>query len=335
MSRKTGLLRTSKSIHEVVLFLARDLPLQERGITPIERTITMSGMKILFAYDGSECADAAINDFRLVGAPRHTEITVFTVAENWTPPPSSLEILESVDYGMECKALAQRAATGLREIQSQRQHWIIGTETSVGSPASLIIEKADVWKPDLIVLGSHGRTALGRVFFGSVSQKVLHEARCSVRIARGQIVEPGTSARLLIGVDGSKYTSATVSAVAARHWPPGSEARLVYGMYDLPKYIPEPEISHLADWLAKERLNVKTALDAASARLKTAGLKVTVVEKDEEPKLLLCQEAESWGAHCIFVGSRGAGRMERFLIGSVSSAVAARAHCSVEVVRAN
>ena len=59
-----------------------------------------------------------------------------------------------------------------------------------------------------------------------------------------------------------------------------------------------------------------------------------MVEKEEEPKRLLIAEAESWGADCIFVGARGGmGRIDRFLLGSVSSAVAARAHCSVEVAR--
>jgi nucleotide-binding universal stress UspA family protein len=48
---------------------------------------------------------------------------------------------------------------------------------------------------------------------------------------------------------------------------------------------------------------------------------------------LLCGEAEDLMAHCIFVGARGMGRLERFLIGSVSLGVATRAHCSVEVVR--
>jgi nucleotide-binding universal stress UspA family protein len=48
---------------------------------------------------------------------------------------------------------------------------------------------------------------------------------------------------------------------------------------------------------------------------------------------LLCSEAENLMADCIFVGARGMGRLERFLIGSVSLGVAARAHCSVEVVR--
>jgi nucleotide-binding universal stress UspA family protein len=104
-------------------------------------------------------------------------------------------------------------------------------------------------------------------------------------------------------------------------------------MWNLPSVVAEPALKQIADWVARERARVKVALDAAARTLKAAGLKVTVVVKDEEPKHLLCGEAESFGADCIFVGSRGMGPVERFLIGSVSSAVAARAHCSVEVVR--
>ena len=44
--------------------------------------------------------------------------------------------------------------------------------------------------------------------------------------------------------------------------------------------------------------------------------------------------AERWGADCVFAGAKGLSRLERFLVGSVSTAVAARAPCSVEVVRA-
>jgi nucleotide-binding universal stress UspA family protein len=47
----------------------------------------------------------------------------------------------------------------------------------------------------------------------------------------------------------------------------------------------------------------------------------------------LVREAQRWGADCIFLGAKGHSRRERFLLGSVSAAVAARAHCSVEIVR--
>jgi len=51
-------------------------------------------------------------------------------------------------------------------------------------------------------------------------------------------------------------------------------------------------------------------------------------------KHVLEVEAERWNADCIFVGANAFGsRVERFLLGSTSAAVATRAHCSVEVVR--
>ena len=53
----------------------------------------------------------------------------------------------------------------------------------------------------------------------------------------------------------------------------------------------------------------------------------------EDPKQMILQEAEGWGADCIFIGARGLNPLERLLLGSVSRSVAARAHCSVEVVR--
>jgi nucleotide-binding universal stress UspA family protein len=57
------------------------------------------------------------------------------------------------------------------------------------------------------------------------------------------------------------------------------------------------------------------------------------VVKEENPKKLLLSEAEDWNADCIFVGARGLSGFERFWLGSVSTAVVTRAHCSVEVVR--
>jgi nucleotide-binding universal stress UspA family protein len=288
-------------------------------------------MKILFAYDGSDCADAALNDLNRAGLPGDAQFTVLSVAENWLPPPSSLEVLEGIDQVQEFKVLAQRGAIRLLELNPG---WGGTTEVLIGSPATVIIEKAREWRPDLIVMGSHGRTALGRFFFGSVSQKVLHEAHCSVRIARGRLEGPETPVRIIIGIDGSKYANAAVQVVASRNWPGGTEVRLVNGMWNIPAAAPDHTLKPIADWIARENARVKEALDSAFTTLKLAGVKTSVVVKDEEPKVLLCNEAESWGADCIFVGSRGLSGMERFLIGSVSSAVAARAHCSVEVIRA-
>ena len=294
-------------------------------------------MKILIAYDGSEGAESAIDDLKRAGLPRRAEAVVLTIVGELIPTPTSIGGVDTtfakslLEEEKNSLALARRARS---RIQSVFPGWEILAEAAIGSPASEIITRADEWGPDLIVVGSHGRTALGRMFFGSVSQKVINEARCSVRVARGRIVEPDVPARIIVGVDGSSEADAAVEEIASRKWPDGSEVRIVNSAWTIPPARDPGTAVNYAEWVAQETERVKKAAEGAAEKLGSAGLKVSIVVKEQEPKALLCNEAEDLMADCIFVGARGMGRLERFLIGSVSLGVTARAHCSVEVVRA-
>jgi nucleotide-binding universal stress UspA family protein len=286
--------------------------------------------KILVAYDGSEYAAAALDDLRAAQWPAQAQVVVLSVIEHWLPPPSSLELIQGVSHYQETLAQVRRAAASLKIL---RPKWDITPEVIGGSPASEIVAKADVWHPDLIMIGSHGRSALGRFFLGSVSQSVLHHARCSVRVARGHIHELGTPLRLLAGSDGSKYSEAAVQAIAERPWPTGTEIRLVNASLSIPAAVADHLVGQMAEWVTAENTRIKKVLQESVRKLESAGLRVTSVVREEDPRHLLLSEAEQWGADCIFVGARGAGVVDRLLVGSVSSAVAARAHCSVEIVR--
>lgn len=288
-------------------------------------------MKILIAYDGSACADAALDGLHRAGLPNEAEFKVLSVIENWLPPPSGLEIVQHIDRDQEYMTLAMQAAQ--RVLQS-RPGWAAKAEVGIGSPASVILENADEWKPDLIVVGAHGRSAVGRLFFGSVSQKVLHEANCSVRVAREPMEGSDGPVRLIIGFDGSPSAKEAVRVVTARHWPEGCEVRVVYAAWPSPEFAFRPAVGKIADWIAEEDLRAKTTVDAVVRDLNAAGLRATAVIKAEDPKRLLLSEAENWKADCLFVGARGLGKLQRLRLGSVSSAVAARAQCSVEVVHA-
>jgi nucleotide-binding universal stress UspA family protein len=199
--------------------------------------------------------------------------------------------------------------------------------------------RADEWQPDLLVLGSHGRTALGRFFFGSVSHGVLQHARCSVRIARANGKKPGEPLRLVVGVDGSECADEMVQTLARRHWSSDDEALIVAANWTLASQgvrnalTEQGVITPMSQWIAEENERITAAVEKAVNRLKGANLRVTHLMRQGDPKQLLVHEAERWGADCIYVGSHGMGRLDRILLGSVSSAVAARAHCSVEVVR--
>jgi nucleotide-binding universal stress UspA family protein len=311
-------------------------------------------MKILIAYDGSDCADAALDDLNQAGLPAKAEAHILSVAELWLPPPppSSYEVLEQArkakspgelqhNYSKLCQAskdalaLAERARD---RVMTRFPTWTVTTDSACGSPAWELVAKADDWKPDLIVVGSHGRTALGRFVLGSVSQRVLTEARCSVRVSRGRVEEPNTPVRIIVGTDGSPASDEALRAVAARTWPARSEVKVV--LVDDPlapeflgKLIPPLEKT-LEEDRRLERAWVERISHHSLDILRATDIEVTCVVREGDPKRELCKVAEEWGADCIFVGSAGfSNRFERFVLGSVSAAVAARAHCSVEVVR--
>ena len=311
-------------------------------------------MRILIGYDGSECADAALDDLMQAGLPATGEFHLMSVAEVWLPPPppSSYEIIEEArhanspaelqrDFSKHCAAAKQALALVERardRLQARFPDWKVSAGASCGSAPWELIAKADEWKPDLIVVGSHGRTALGRFILGSVSQRVLTEALCSVRIARGRLDEPNSPVRIIVGTDGSPASEEALRAVAARQWPPRSEVKVV--MVDDPL---APEflgklIPPLGEVLEEDRQEERAWVEKISKQsleiFHGAGIKVTCAVREGDPKQELCKAAEEWNADCIFVGSAGfSNRFERFVLGSVSAAVAARAHCSVEVVR--
>lgn len=310
-------------------------------------------MKILIGYDGSASADAALDDLQQAGLPDECVALVMSVAEVWLPPPppSSYEILEMTQSASksggprftyekqlravdDAKANAERASIRLK---TNFPKWDISTEGKSGSPAWELIFKAEHWNPDLIVVGSQGRSALGRFVLGSVSQKVLAEAACSVRVARGRVEEP-SPVRIIVGIDGSAGAEAAVRAVAARNWPAQSEAKVVIvddpiGPTVVGELIPGvPQL--VADVDLEYRKEITAMVEDAAKRLNSKNLKATAILEEGNPKRVIVRLAEEWGANCIFVGSTGcSSRLERFLIGSVASAIASRAHCSVEVVR--
>jgi nucleotide-binding universal stress UspA family protein len=311
-------------------------------------------MKILIGYDGSECADAALDDLKRAGLPANAEAHILSVAEIWLPPPppSSFEIIEQareVRVPSDLKRIYARGSASAEEALASAQRarervktsfpgWDVCADSACGSPAWELVFKADQWKPDLIVVGSHGRTALGRFVLGSVSQRVLTEARCSVRVARGGVADPNSPARIIIGIDGSPGSEVAVRAVSKRMWPANSEVKLV-AVDDplIPSYVGElipPLAKTIEEDANEERIWSQKIRTQSSALLEGVDVKVTQVLREGDPKHELPRAAEDWAADCIFVGSTGfSNRLERFVLGSVSAAVAARAHCSVEVVR--
>lgn len=277
-------------------------------------------MKIVVGYDGSECADAALDDLRNAGLPLKCSALVVTVAEVWLPPPppSAYEFAGMAEVNEnptikfryekelgkveEAKALAARAAARLK---ANFPGWEISTEAAMGSPAWELISKAENWKPDLIVVGSHGRSALGRLILGSVSQRVLTEALCSVRIARGR-VEESSPVRIIVAVDGSPGSEAALGSAAAREWPALSEARVV--VVDDP--IEPTAATELVPFVSKSlddadrefREKLAGMVEGMASRIKSTNLAATAIVAEGDPKRVILKMAEEWGGNLHLCG---------------------------------
>ena len=311
-------------------------------------------MKILIAYDGSESADIAIDGLQRAGLPsENVEALVVSVGEVWLPPPEGGDETFPLKAPPGLKEARERASQVMEEADRLAQHgskraqqrfpgWQVSHEVRNGSPGFELLNCAREFAIDLIVVGSHGHTALGRFVLGSVSQKVLTEASTSVHIGR---TNPGTGKsgeRILIGVDGSPAALAAVRAVAKRHWTEGSEIRIVVAddvIRGNPIWLLIPPVRDFVNEVrTEERTQAEQFAIAAAKELREGlgdrDLTVSLVVQTGDPKQVLVKHAEEFGADCIFTGATGfSNRLERVILGSISAAVAARAHCSVEVVR--
>jgi nucleotide-binding universal stress UspA family protein len=280
-------------------------------------------MRILIGYNGTPFSDAAIEDLAAAGLPDKAEALVVTVAE--------------LCFATVCEDDATRlAGVAVERIRKAFPGWGCKTVVSSGPPAREILDQAKSFGPDLIVLGERAGGD-DNMFLGPVSQKILTESNCSVRIARTPQGNGSRARRLLIGFDGSAGAIHTVSSVAQRKWPAETSVRLLSVadssvLGSIGRFVPQ-----MGDAVVEERLASQWAQTLAHDSLDVlldAGLSASLELRMGHPKNMIVETANDWNADCIFVGPHCAGNSyERFLLGSVSAAVAARARCSVEVVR--
>jgi nucleotide-binding universal stress UspA family protein len=311
-------------------------------------------MRILAAYDGSVQGDGVLYDLAQAGLPPGSRLLVLTAAAPWAPygpggdPAaeawSSSSMAAAKEYTRrvlrDAKGIADRGARFLKE---RHPDWMVRAESVADDPSHAILSRSEAWKARLVVLGTHDRPAIARFLLGSVSQRVLHHARADVRISRPRLESRWSGGlSLVLGMDGSQGAMDALYALAIRHWPEGTEVRVVAAV--------EPRAA-LAEVEAREDAAARSPVirggvmrkqalswlekkvEDACARLARSGLRAVPSIVAGDPRRVLLKEAADWRAHALFLGSRGRNPVERFLIGSVSSAVAAHAPCSVEVVR--
>ena len=155
-------------------------------------------MKILMATDGSDFSKAAIDALaNIVAKPDATNIKIVSAVER--PIPIAAEPMAiSAEYYNEMEQFGrEQARKFLTEAETQIRALFpnaapdLTTEVILGSPPRVLVEEAEKWGADLIVVGSHGYGFWSRLMLGSVSNSVVHNATCSVLVIRNKGKENG------------------------------------------------------------------------------------------------------------------------------------------------
>jgi nucleotide-binding universal stress UspA family protein len=143
-------------------------------------------MKILLAVDGSPCSDRAIEEVGRRPWPEGSEVKIVSAfemplaaaQEGWALPQGYFDEIDLV-VRKQAQTIVEQAQEKLKS-----KAVIVNGQFLPGSPKTVILDEAEEWGADLIVVGSHGYRAWERFLLGSVSQSVVSHAKCSVEVVR-------------------------------------------------------------------------------------------------------------------------------------------------------
>jgi nucleotide-binding universal stress UspA family protein len=284
---------------------------------------------VLVATDGSPQSRAAVET--AIGFPWPAGSAGHGIVASATPvltdaAPAVWDALREVS-----RAEARRAERRLRRRWPDAEVFVTDSP-----PVPGILARARKVRARVLVVGSRGLGAVGRLLLGSVSRACVRQARSSVLVVRGSARAPR---RFLIGIDGSAHARAAVAFVAGLALPRGGSVRLLSVVEPvrlpstglLPARVRAMVASEAASLEQEHVARARRQLEAARERLTRAGWRLKTDVQLGRPVEELLRAATD--ADVLVVGARGVGAVERMVVGSVAEGVVSRAPVPVLVVR--
>ena len=314
-------------------------------------------MKILIPIDGSYHSDCALESVLAEPWPKDSNFLVMTVAEPMHTLADStlgsfgqmaLRAQEALDDDIH--KLLKEAADKLREKFGAKN---VTESFYEGRPAAQILDIAQSWKADLIVMGAHGTSGYNDETLGDICSIIVSHAPCSVRIVhylssaslekKLASHKPLVTSRLLLAIDRSVKSKVAVDAVVNRPWSDGATVQVltvaashVNPMHS--RFFQAAEIEKAKDAIVKAEKSeaekmVKEVADKLEEKFGKGKVTYHVLEGHNIRSLIL-QVAQDWPADLIVIGAHGQDKnIIEHLLGSTARAVVENAMCSVEVVR--
>lgn len=299
-------------------------------------------MRIVLGADGSEGARWAGEVLVALPFPPPVEVTVLSAVDVPEPAFTSLTPMARRAYGQAMATMRREAEeVALKALEAaaealERRATSLTTRLKQGSPATALIEIAEGLRADLIAVGSRGLGPVKEFLLGSVSQKIVRCAPCSVLIARSSVER---LQRILLGVDGSVHAEAAAKFVANLLLPREVSIHLCT-VAEEPIFGPAkagrtPEQLHAALRTIAEigRTAAEHVLDKTRGLLAKEGFTVTTSLRSGHPVDHLLAAIREFRPDLAVIGAKGRTTAMGSGLGSVAHMVLKYGSCSVLVVR--
>jgi nucleotide-binding universal stress UspA family protein len=296
-------------------------------------------VKILLPYDGSAHARRAVQFVaaRTPLAGREPKVWLLNVQ-----PPRLVELPTAASRKRLDELYARRAESVLRPARAilKRAGLDVHGTHLVGVPGLRIARMARNKKADLIVMGSHGRSAAAGMLLGSVASTVLVHCDNPVLLLRDGEVPKAESLRVGVAVDGSAFGEAAVRwALAHRDlFGPQPAFELLHAVRELPLQT-KTLLANLADMsFTQEKVRELRRQEYARAVRSTLplfardGVPAKQVELTGEAGEQLAAYARR-NLDVLVMGSHGQGLFKAAVLGSVATRVAARCATPLVLIR--
>ena len=285
-------------------------------------------LNILFADDGSQHAQAAVEMLKSLPLPTHSRILVVH-AFNSGEVPHITEFEHSLERTKE-------------QLSSAR--FRVATELKLGPAAEMILERAQDKKPDLIVLGAKGLRATAGILLGGVAQQVIEYTCCPVLVVRA----PYRGLRhILMVTDGSSYSQRAARYIGKFPLPEKVDLRVMHVLPPIKRPIMmEPyyggwqtiyaQFPTKEEELAVEKQDEEKGtalLKRTSNLLQQKGLKSTSVLTRGDAATEIIEYANQQQLDLIVAGSRGLSEFSGLWMGSVSRKLVHYSKSSVLIVK--
>jgi nucleotide-binding universal stress UspA family protein len=287
--------------------------------------------RILLAVDGSDHSQAAINLLSDLPLPSRCQLTILSVL-----------IPRNAQYFETLQDILDKTEAFL-----QRDNLEIITKLLTGYPAEKIVEFANHYHPDLIIIGAKGLRATLGILLGGVAQQVVEYACCPVLIIRAPY--QGLK-NILFVTDGSEC-----SDWAAEYWgkftfPEESQNHVLHVLpplftpeaitqtwlvdLDVIPPLPPPEFDlSLSEQAKAEEDSGNLLLGQTMEKLHGYGVQASIAIRRGDAATEIIKYSNEISTDIIITGSRGLSQFQSWLLGSVSRKLVHYANSSVLVVK--